>query len=105
MGKVTEELIKELEELIHFLDSQNESHWSLWFRRCHKMLINSDYSGIPRILGAYGGMGSFNDLVLTKKLPDGSTSLCPNENDNLDRLRNSIGEKANYIKSNHEINS
>ena len=105
MGKVTEELIKKLEELIQLLDSQNQSHWIQWFSRCHKILVNSDYSGIPRILGAYGGMGSFNDLVLTKKLQNGNTSLCPDENDILDKLRSSIGDKANYIKQNHEIDS
>jgi len=69
------------------------------------MIENSDYQGVERVLGAYGGMGSFNDLVLTKKLDNGNYSMQPEANNYLDKLRNSIAEKANYIKNNHEINS
>ena len=105
MGNVTIELIGELKELVVFLDKENESHWCAWFKRCLSMIENSDYQGIERVLGAYGGMGSFNDLVLTKKLEDGNYSMLPKANDYLDKLRNSISEKTNYIKHNHEINS
>jgi len=105
MGNVTIELIGKLKELVAFLDKQNESHWCAWFKRSLSMIESSDYQGIERVLGAYGGMGSFNDLVLSKKLEDGSYSILPEANNYLDELRNSIAEKASYIKSNHEINS
>jgi hypothetical protein len=105
MGNVTIELIGELKELIAFLRIENEDHWCSWFKKCLSMLENSDYQGIERVLGAYGGMGSFNDLVLTKKLEDGTYSMQPDANNHLDKLRNSISDKAVYIKNNHETNS
>jgi len=105
MGNVTSELIGELKELIAFLEKENQDHWCEWFTRCLSMIENSDYQGVERVLGAYGGMGSFNDLVLTKKLENGNYSMQPEANNYLDKLRNSIAEKANYIKNNHEINS
>ena len=105
MGNVTFELIGELKELIAFLEKESQGHWREWFTRCLSMIENSDHQGIERVLGAYGGMGSFNDLVLTKKLENGNYSMQPEANNYLDNLRTSISEKANYIKNNHEINS
>ncbi|KIF61851.1 DUF6966 domain-containing protein [Pseudomonas fluorescens] len=64
MGPKTETLIKVLNELISVLESDGEAHWSAWMRKARARLLDSDYSGITWLLSAYGGMGSFNDVVL-----------------------------------------
>jgi len=50
-----EELLKILDELIHLLESDGETHWSHWMRRSRDRLLNLDYSGIEKLLSAYGG--------------------------------------------------
>lgn len=63
MGQKTEELIDVLDQLVKVLESDGEMHWSRWMRKARALLIDSDYSGITYLLSAYGGTGSFNDLV------------------------------------------
>jgi hypothetical protein len=60
----TEELINVLEELIGILDRVNADHWRDWMSRALARLRNGDMTGIDVLLGAYGGMGSFNDFVI-----------------------------------------
>lgn len=64
MGPMTTELAEVLEELIRLLESDNESHWAKWMEQAKTRILASDYSGIEKLLQAYGGMGSFNDLML-----------------------------------------
>ncbi|MBI6853985.1 hypothetical protein YA0002_14515 [Pseudomonas cichorii] len=71
MDKKTEELISLLDELIAVLESDGEEHWSQWMRDARSQLANSDPSGIAKLRSAYGGMGSFNDLVLGQSYRDG----------------------------------
>ena len=71
MDKKTEELISLLDELIAVLESDGEEHWSQWMRDASARLAESDASGITRLRAAYGGMGSFNDLVLGQSYRDG----------------------------------
>ncbi|WP_422389092.1 DUF6966 domain-containing protein [Bradyrhizobium septentrionale] len=52
---------------------------------------DSDFHGIERLLSAYGGMGSFNDLV----------SL--SSSNEIDRLRTQARELAILIKNNADI--
>ncbi len=67
------ELLQTLAELADFLDRYGETRWAAHFRQCRDDL---DYliqeraprskraSVAARIRSAYGGMGSFNDLVI-----------------------------------------
>ena len=64
-GPRTTELLLVLEELISVLQNAGEQHWCRWIVTCRNRLERSDYSGIHKLLAAYGGMGSFSDLVLT----------------------------------------
>jgi len=64
MGPKTKLLIAELEELIDLLESDNEKHWQEWMRSARDSLLKSDFTGVEKILSSYGGMGSFNDLIL-----------------------------------------
>ena len=66
MGPKTAELVAVLEELIHLLNTDGNNHWANWMTKARALIVNSDFSGIEKVLAAYGGMGSFNDVYLTK---------------------------------------
>lgn len=58
------ELIGTLEQLINILDVDGHPHWSKWMRTAKALLVNSDFHGVEKVLSAYGGMGSFNDVYI-----------------------------------------
>jgi hypothetical protein len=64
MEPKTTQLIAVLDQIIQVLDSDEEKHWSKWIDSVRSRLMNSDYSGVEHLLDAYGGTGSFNDLVI-----------------------------------------
>lgn len=41
-----------------------EDHWGRWMEDVHAELVSHHARGLTRLLGAYGGMGSFNDFVV-----------------------------------------
>ena len=105
MGPKTIQLIAILEQIIGILDADGERHWRKWMATSRSRLLNSDYSGIEHLLGAYGGMGSFNDLVIGQSVvnrqfywKDGAREA----NDKLDTLRTEAYQVADFIKRNHE---
>lgn len=65
MEPKTQQLMKLLEELIALLNKYEIQNWSKWMQKALQRIENSDFSGITHLLRAYGGMGSFNDLVLS----------------------------------------
>lgn len=97
MGPKTKQLVQSLSRLIQILEEAKEPLWATWFSQAKHRLSNSDFSGITKILGAYGGMGSFNDLVIgySKKGPDENYI---NTNDEMDELREIIYSLAQEIK-------
>jgi hypothetical protein len=104
MGPKTSELVKELEDLALLLEQSGESHWRDWILEARSRILSSDYSGVERLLQAYGGMGSINDLIL------GQSTLGTlweedyvEVNKQLDKLRTKAWELANWIKRNHEF--
>ena len=57
-----------LGKLITLLKEDNQKNWKEGFLKA-KTLLSEDIEGsISKILGAYGGMGSFNFTYLTKLL-------------------------------------
>ena len=101
MGPNTSSLVVVLSELIELLERDNETHWSKWMRKAKSRIEASDYSGITHLLGAYGGMGSFNDLILGQSLQRGKIVWKDNQaelNEELSRLRSEAWELATYIK-------
>jgi hypothetical protein len=68
-----------------------------------RRLESNDCSGIDHLLGAYGGMGSFNDLLLT---PDNGHTVSAadsgNVNDSLDALRSEMYSLARDIRRDDE---
>jgi len=65
MGPKTKELAEVLSRLIVVLNNDENYHWAQWMTDARKRIVASDYSGIEKVLLAYGGMGSFNDVYLT----------------------------------------
>lgn len=87
------ELITVLDRLVTLLrEDRWSSHWLDWVEKSRREIANSDFHGIERLLGAYGGMGSFNDLVLSSS-----------SDDELDRLRTRARELAILIRDNADI--
>lgn len=106
MGPKTSELVKVLEDLVLLLEQDGESHWRNWIMEARNRILSSDYAGIEHLLKAYGGMGSFNDLVLGQNTVNGIFQWKAHHielNCQLDRLRTNAWQLANSIKHNHEI--
>ena len=101
MGPRTKELINVLQSLIVLLQSDNATHWAKWMSVSKSRLEASDFSGITHLLGAYGGMGSFNDLILGQDMQRGKIIWKENQmkmNEELEHLRTEAWELASNIK-------
>jgi len=106
MATKLDELIKALDEIIQLLESDGEEYWSRWMRESRARLLNSDYSGIEHLRSAYGGMGSFTDLVICQSYENGEFKWKEGhveKNNRLDELRGKAWELAVYIQRNHTI--
>lgn len=100
MGPKTKELVDVLEALVQLLRSDDETHWSAWMAKSKARLENSDFSGITHLLGAYGGMGSFNDLIICQQTIGGQVSWKAGhveKNEELSQLRGRAWELADAI--------
>jgi hypothetical protein len=63
--------------------------------------MDSDYSGIEYLQSAYGGMGSFNDLILGQSDENGVLCWKPGHvelNERFDELRNEAAKLVELIK-------
>ena len=79
------EIKKSVIEITRLLSSNDEMLWAKAFEKLGSKL-DSDYeSSIYSLKGFYGGMGSFNDVVLHK---NGMPLI--RENDELDNLRHAL---------------
>ena len=106
MATKLDELLEILDELIQLLESDGEQHWSKWIRQSRSQLLKSDYSGIELLLSAYGGMGSFNDLVISQSYENGQFHWKEghiDKNNRLSELRSKAWELADAIRRNHII--
>ncbi|MBB1321407.1 DUF6966 domain-containing protein [Shewanella sp. SR43-8] len=53
-----------LEEILELLRTYNEDHWANYFRKSLELLYKGKpQKSIAHSIGAYGGMGSFNDSL------------------------------------------
>ena len=88
------------------LRSDGERYWSEFIDDCRNRLLASDYSGVEMLLSSYGGMGSFNDVVV------GYSEACQDWkpearklNEKLNSLRTRAFALAQDIQRNHVIGS
>src|ERR1051326_700100 len=106
MEPKTSELIRVLSQIAALLQSDGENHWRAWMLKAKASLEGSDYSGIEYLLSAYGGMGSFNDLILGQTMENSAFAWKQGYvelNEKLDALRGEAWQLAQAIKRNHEI--
>jgi len=85
------ELCSVLRAVIEVLDADGEAHWREWMAKGLGKVEAGDLRGGARhVLGAYGGMGSFNDLVIGQRMEEGVFTWAEGyqtQNDRLDGLR------------------
>ena len=101
MDSATEELIRTVSQLAELLEGDGDRRWSSWIRRVESRLKKSDYSGLGYLLSAYGGMGSFNDLVLGQSQNAGKYAWKNGHvelNERFDALRSRAWDLAHHIQ-------
>jgi hypothetical protein len=99
------ELLRVLDAIVELLDKDEETHWRTWMHESRTRILNADYSGIEHLLGAFGGMGSFNDLVIAQGRIDGQFAWKPGykeKNDRLSALRDRAETLARNIRRAYE---
>ena len=101
IGPKTHLLCDCLKATIVLLERVAADHWAAWMKVSLSQIVNGDLSGVKHVLAAYGGMGSFNDLVLCS----GNGHRVTNDeyrtvNDELDMLRNEAYDLAQFISRN-----
>lgn len=60
-------LLQVLDELIKLLNSDGQKHWVSLMTSIKNTLLKDESAGTRALLGAYGGMGSLNDLILGQR--------------------------------------
>jgi hypothetical protein len=99
MGPKTAELHRLLGETLDLLETHGEQSWSARLRLDRARLEAGDFEGITHLLSLYGGMGSFNDLVLHPwnghSVPEGEIDAVNRE---LERLRGEMHTLAHEIR-------
>lgn len=101
MATRLDELLETLDKLVQLLESDREQRWSKWIRQSRERLQDSDFSGIEHLLSAYGGMGSFNDLIICQSYENGKFHWKDGhveKNNRLDELRGKAWELADSIR-------
>ena len=84
------ELCDVLRRLIALLEADGENHWRNWMAESLASLEANDVTGARRLMGAYGGMGSFNDLIIGQSMTEEGFQWAADAaqtNDQLDALR------------------
>jgi len=98
MDSNTNALTDKLREACALLVATGEEHWARWMSQSLSEIENGNLSGVDQLLNAYGGMGSFNDLILTSyeghSLDDAD---CRRWNLQLDSLRSEMYALATKI--------
>jgi len=101
MSALAQELIGVLDALIAVLGSERDRHWREWMQRSQTLLKEHRVSaGAQLLLQAYGGIGSFNELILGRNYADGQLIWrrnCAEVNQQFDMLRNKAWELAQQI--------
>lgn len=60
-------LIATLASMIELLRAADEAFWADWIERARNEIRRRDAHGLDRLVGAFGGMGSLNDVYLERE--------------------------------------
>jgi hypothetical protein len=72
VDRTRSKLLADLDEAIALLRDVGETQWRSSLERDRERIGRGDSYGLDSLLRAFGGMGSFNDLVLSQPGMDGS---------------------------------
>ena len=82
-----------LRELETHLRTNDAPLWAHHIARCAASIEQSDYYGVERFLGLFGGIGSLNDLILHR-----NGQMLTIENDELRKLLTRTYEMAGVLR-------
>lgn len=92
-------LCNRLEEAVALLTQVREYHWSTWLREDLDRIRDGNIEGLSHLRRAFGGMGSFNDLIISTV---NGHQIDPRDyetvNVKLDELRSSIFELVQLVR-------
>lgn len=104
MGPKTRELCDRLRETVELLTNVGADYWADWLDESLSRIQLSDLSGVDYLLRAYGGMGSFNDLMITRSNGHSVSEADGQEiNMRLEVLRSALYELAADVRRNAVI--
>lgn len=96
--QLQEDLIEALGDLVTFLRLYGETRWADWFAQDRQLIVHGDRYGATHALRAYGGMGSFRDVMID---PANGHPVAPADvdevNETLSRLRSRVSELATRV--------
>ena len=91
------ELAKASRELISLLDEADEKYWKFMLERALPKVNAHELAGATLILGCYGGMDTFSDLIIGKPYENDEPLKYQNLNARLTHLRTRTFEAARRI--------
>jgi len=71
-------LLAVLDEIVSLLEAHEEAHWAGLIRESRDKVAQGGMKGIKSLFSRYGGMGSFNDLIIAQHL-SGEAMAAPND--------------------------
>lgn len=84
-------LVDALNEAIEILLMAGEDHWRRWLEEGRRLVLVGDPHATTHLLRAFGGMGGFNDLVLSPRNGHlGDAGALQSAGDHLYALRDTI---------------
>jgi hypothetical protein len=91
------ELAQASRELIGLLDEADEKYWKFMLERALPKVNAHELAGATLILGCYGGMDTFSDLIIGGRYEEGEPLKYQNLNARLMHLRTRTFEAARRI--------
>ena len=91
-----------LDAIIALLEEDGDAQWAAYMKDVQSGVLRAEQASVAQLLRGYGGMGSFNDVILGQAVVDGQFAWkegAPEKNDALDALRTKayVQAKAIYV--------
>ena len=90
-------LAADVRALVGLLTEADETFWSNTLARGLRQIEGNELAGATYVLGCYGGVDTFSDLVIGRKWTDSEPLRFRNLNARLGHLRTRTFESANAI--------
>ena len=94
ISETAESLVAVLDEIVALLEDYEEHHWAGLMAESREAVARGG-NGFRSVFSRYGGMGSFNDLIIAQHL---SAKAMAEPNDRLDALRTHAYDLAVQVR-------